>query len=135
MCVDNFFSAAAAALEFAAALQLRRSSPWLARPYRVPLGTTGLALFLCVPFGASFVVMAVTASESWNSAAVCLGALLLGVVGALPFARWRSLVEGSCGHVRVQRSLLVAGGGRGGPQESGDELGGGLGLGLAPCGR
>jgi len=53
MAVDNFFSAAACTLEFAAAVQLRRSHPALARPYRVPLGTRALALLIAPPIAAN----------------------------------------------------------------------------------
>ena len=42
LAVDNFFTAAAAALEFAALVQLRRTpAPEGGRPFRVPLGTVG----------------------------------------------------------------------------------------------
>ena len=91
MCVDNFFSAAAAALEFAAAVQLRASRPDLCRPFRIPLGTVGLALFLLIPFGMSVLVMYVTAAHSPLSLALCASATLLGtlltIVSQLPWAR------------------------------------------------
>ena len=38
-CVDNFFSAAAAALEFAAAVQLRATRPDMPRPFKIPVNT------------------------------------------------------------------------------------------------
>ena len=91
MCVDNFFSAAAAALEFAAAVQLRSSRPDLCRPFRIPLGTTSLALFLLTPFGMSVLVMYVTAAHSPLSLALCASATLLGtlltIASQLPWAR------------------------------------------------
>ena len=92
-CVDNFFSAAAAALEFAAALKLRHACPQLPRPFRVPLGTGGLAAFLAIPFVASLAVMGITVSDSWMSFAICTVALLSGVLVALPFARPPSMAE------------------------------------------
>ena len=93
MCIDNFFSAAAAALEFAAALKLRHSCPRMNRPYRVPLSSTGLSALLVVPFAATLATLVITASESWLSFAICVGALLLGVLLALPFATPPSLAE------------------------------------------
>ena len=80
MCVDNFFSAAAAALEFAAAVQLRTLRPELARPFRIPMGTAALALVLLLPFGVSIGVMYVTAAHSTLTLALCATASLLGVV-------------------------------------------------------
>ena len=85
MCVDNFFSAAAAALEFAAAVQLRRRKPYLPRPYRVPLGTAGLTLLLLLPLGISVLVMAVTAMHSRLSLVLCGSATVVGVLGYLPY--------------------------------------------------
>ena len=49
LCIDNFFAAASAALEFLAALKLRHSRPDLPRPYRVPLSTMPLAILYTFP--------------------------------------------------------------------------------------
>jgi len=87
MCVDNFFSAAAAALEFAAVVQLRVRQPGLARPFRIPLGTIGLAVFVLIPFGISLFVMAITAIQSVLTLTLCLGATVLGGLLYLPIAR------------------------------------------------
>ena len=80
MCVDNFFSAAAAALEFAAAVQLRAQCPGMPRPFRIPLGTTALALFLLLPFGLSLLVMYATATHSRLALALCAGSTLAGLL-------------------------------------------------------
>ena len=85
MCVDNFFSAAAAALEFAAAVRLRTSHPELERPFRIPLGTAGLTALLLVPFGIAVAVMFVTATHSLLSLALCTGATLVGGVLYVPW--------------------------------------------------
>ena len=108
-CVDNFFSAAASALEFAACLRLRHAAPAMARPYRIPLGTRALAAFFCAPLAANLVVMCarpsrppppragaavqhapatpflpgryVTARETTLSLVICLAAMALGFAG------------------------------------------------------
>ena len=85
-CVDNFFSAAAAALEFAAAVQLRATQPDLPRPFRIPLGTLALSLLLLLPFGISLLIMLVTATHSPLSLALCGVAVLLGTLLYVPVA-------------------------------------------------
>ena len=92
MCVDNFFSAAAAALEFAAAVRLRASHPALARPFRIPFGTFGLAAFLLLPFGISVLVMWVTATHSALSLSLCGSATVLGAFLYLPWS-WTSRLQ------------------------------------------
>ena len=87
LAVDNFFSAAAAALEFAALVQLRRTQPDLARPFRVPLGTRGLAAFSVLPFCSALWVMYVTATDSVASMGVCAGGTAIGLLLYLPFKR------------------------------------------------
>ena len=84
MCIDNFFSAAAAALEFFAAIQLRAQRPDLPRPYRVPVGTAGLALCLLLPFGTSLLVMYVTATHSPQTLALCSCATVVGGLMYVP---------------------------------------------------
>lgn len=96
MCVDNFFSAAAAALEFAAAIRLRFSRPGLPRPYRVPLGTAGFTLFMLIPLTASLLVMWVTISQSIFSLAMCLGATVAGTLLYLPLCRRERGAHGTC---------------------------------------
>ena len=82
MCIDNFFSAASAVLEFAAAFALRVSQPELQRPYRVPLSTRGIALMLAPPVAISIVVMYVTMLVS---PAITLGATALGAICCVPY--------------------------------------------------
>ncbi|KAL1528025.1 hypothetical protein AB1Y20_009394 [Prymnesium parvum] len=93
MCVDNFFSAAAAILEFAAIVKLRISRPHMARPYMIPLGTNALSAMVLVPCIASCGIMWITMMDSWTSMVICLMALLLGIIAALPFARPPSLAQ------------------------------------------
>ena len=85
-CVDNFFSAAAAALEFCAAVRLRATHPTRVRPFRIPCATVGLATFLLLPFGISVTVMWVTVTHSLLSLVLCCAASLLGVALYLPWA-------------------------------------------------
>lgn len=92
MCVDNFFSAAASALEFAAALKLRHSYPAMPRPYRIPMGTVGLAVFFSLPVAANFVVMYVTATATTVSLWICLGATVVGFVGYMIHAYLRRVL-------------------------------------------
>jgi amino acid transporter len=87
LCVDNFFSAAAASLEFAAAVHLRAQMPELERPFRIPVGTAGLAFFLLIPVGTSVLVMVVTAKESRASLIICAAATAVGGLLYLPFVR------------------------------------------------
>jgi amino acid transporter len=101
MCVDNFFSAAAAALEFAAAVELRARRPEVDRPFKIGLGTTGLALFLLLPFGICILVMFVTASQSLVSFVLCTSATLLGVLVYVPFNQTRRATVSSADHDRA----------------------------------
>lgn len=80
LAVDNFFSAAQACLEFAAAVQLRRSAPMLERPFRVPLGTWGLAAMLAVPTFMSAATAVACVLASRVSAAASALAVAGGVV-------------------------------------------------------
>ena len=89
LCIDNFFSSAAAVLEFAAAIQLRRARPHLPRPFRVQLGTRALGLVLVVPSCISVAMMGVTAAESKATLVIISLALIAGVLLYLPFRRWR----------------------------------------------
>lgn len=87
LCIDNFFSAAAAALEFVALIKLRVSRPELARAYHIPLsGTLPLSLFLSLPIAVSLAVCYVTLVEAADSAGIIVCGLLVGVALYLPFA-------------------------------------------------
>ena len=50
-------------------------------------------MLLLIPLATSFAIMIITIADSWLSFAVCLSALLLGVLSALPFATPPSLSE------------------------------------------
>jgi len=87
LCIDNFFSAAAAALEFVALIKLRVSRPELARAYHIPLsGTLPLSLFLSLPIAVSLAVCYVTLVEAADSAGIIVCGLLVGVALYVPFA-------------------------------------------------
>ena len=68
LCIDNFFTAVGAVLEFAAIVKLRIAAPELPRPYRIPLGTAGLVAFLAIPTSWSLVICYVTFRDSIQSA-------------------------------------------------------------------
>ena len=68
MGVDNFFSAVASTLELSAAVELRRSHAALARPYRVPLGTRGLALLVAPAIATNAYIMYTSVANSLLSA-------------------------------------------------------------------
>ena len=90
MGVDNFFCAVASTLELAAAVELRRSHAALARPYRVPLGTRGLALLVAPPIATNAYMMYLTAADSLLSALLVGAALTTGLLLYLPFLfGWR----------------------------------------------
>lgn len=80
LCIDNFFSASAAALEFAAIVRLRIKSPELRRPYRIPLSTRGLILLLLIPTAWSLLICYVTITDSIQSASTIGVGLLIGLV-------------------------------------------------------
>jgi amino acid transporter len=88
MCIDNFFSAAQGVLEFAAIVRLRIKRPEMARPYKIPLSTAGLALFLIVPICWSLLICYVTVTDSVQSAATISIGLLLGLILYFPFLSW-----------------------------------------------
>lgn len=75
--IDNFFSAAQAALEFAACVKLRVSRPELERPFRMPLNTCGVVLLLLVPTALSFATAYACVAAS-AGAALVNGLALLG---------------------------------------------------------
>ena len=80
VCIDNFFTAASSALEFASALRLRTSQPDLHRPFRVPLGTILFTLFVVIPpFAISLIVLVVTAAESTATLTITSVGALLGL--------------------------------------------------------
>ena len=108
MCVDNFFSAAAAALEFAAAVQLRASRPSISRPFRIPLGTNGLAAFLLLPFGISILVMVVTATHSLVSFILCISALVLGIPIAILGNKHQAARRSSMMRTSAEDVVIVA---------------------------
>jgi len=87
LCIDNFFSASAAALEFAAIVRLRIKSPELRRPYRIPLSTRGLILLLLIPTAWSLLICYVTLTDSIQSASTIGVGLLIGLVLYVPFMR------------------------------------------------
>lgn len=115
LCIDNFFSAAAAALEFAACVRLRFTRPDLERPYRIPLGKWALCVMLLVPFTLALFVCYATVVESIASMAVIAIGLAIGLLLYLPFmtgAREHQSVEAlsrTASHVTpnpVQGALL-----------------------------
>lgn len=106
LCIDNFFSAAAAALEFLAILKLRASQPHLPRPYRIPLGTRGLCAFLTLPILCSLAVCYVTLSAALTDALVIAGALLVGLLLYVPFARGWAGSTDTDGHVSMDVAAL-----------------------------
>jgi amino acid transporter len=88
MCIDNFFSAAQGVLEFAAIVRLRIKRPEMARPYKIPLSTAGLVLFLIVPICWSLLICYVTVTDSVQAAVtICIG-LVVGVLLYVPFLWW-----------------------------------------------
>ena len=90
MGVDNFFSAVASTLQLAAAVELRRSHAALARPYRVPLGTKGLALLITPPIAMNGYIMYISATSSLLSALLVVAALTFGLLLYVPFLfGWR----------------------------------------------
>lgn len=78
--IDNFFSAAQAALEFAAYIKLRVSRPDLDRPFRVPLNTCGVCVLLLVPTCLSVATAYTCVAASYGAALVNGLAVLVGVV-------------------------------------------------------
>jgi amino acid transporter len=88
MCIDNFFSAAQGVLEFAAIVRLRIKRPEMARPYKIPLSTAGLVLFLIVPICWSLLICYVTVTDSVQAAVtICIG-LVVGLLLYVPFLWW-----------------------------------------------
>ena len=85
LCIDNFFSAAAAALEFCACLRLRFAQPDLERPYRIPLGKWMLSAMLLVPICISLFVCYATVVESFESMVVIAVGVLIGLLLYVPF--------------------------------------------------
>ena len=85
LCIDNFFSASAAILEFLACIRLRFSDPELDRPYTIPLGRRALAVALLVPIGWSLLVCYATFMESRESMVVIGVALVVGLLLYAPF--------------------------------------------------
>ena len=92
ICVDNAFSAAAMALEFAALVFLRHKKPHLHRPYRIPLSTAALAAACAIPFCYSLFMVYLSASDSRSTCGVVALAAVIGVVvglqaehGCMPF--------------------------------------------------
>ena len=88
LCIDNFFSASAAALEFVACLYLRYSQPDLVRPYRIPVGGRMLCAMLLVPIAISLFVCYATFVESIESMIVISIGLVVGILIYLPFCRY-----------------------------------------------
>jgi len=64
LCIDNFFSSLQALLEFSSVVKLRMSRPEMERPYRIPLGTVGLALFIIPPCLVSITMGIITLTSS-----------------------------------------------------------------------
>jgi amino acid transporter len=75
--VDMFLYAAALLLEFAALVWLRIKQPEIARPYRIPYGTSGLIALCMAP-----VLLCVLSIVLSNSATkyVSLGGIAIGLV-------------------------------------------------------
>ena len=88
MCIDNFFSAAQGVLEFAAIVRLRIKRPEMARPYKIPLSTAGLVLFLIIPICWSLVICYVTVTDSVQAAGTIGIGLVVGLLLYVPFLWW-----------------------------------------------
>jgi len=84
MCIDNFFSAAAATLEFAAAVQLRRRRPAMSRPFRIPCGTAGVAALVALPIVIALFVCVSTAMETRATLTIIVVGLAFGLLLSLP---------------------------------------------------
>jgi hypothetical protein len=69
-------------------VRLRIKRPEMARPYKIPLSTAGLALFLIVPICWSLLICYVTVTDSVQSAATISIGLLLGLILYFPFLSW-----------------------------------------------
>lgn len=61
----NFQYAIAILFEYAAFLKLRISAADLVRPYKIPLGTTGCALFFFPPIVMTIVIMLLASLKTW----------------------------------------------------------------------
>ena len=83
-CIDNFFSATAATLEFAAAVQLRRRRPAMSRPFRIPCGTAGVAALVALPIVIALFVCVSTAMETRATLTIIVVGLAFGLLLYLP---------------------------------------------------
>jgi amino acid transporter len=81
LAINNFFSCGAAMLEIIAFLYLRVSRPSLKRPYRLPLGTFGSAVFMAVPLLLGFFVLFSGCMNSWLSFYTNMAGIAVGAVG------------------------------------------------------
>jgi len=87
LCIDNFFSASAATLEFCACIKLRYSQPHLERPYKIPVGDRLLVGVLLVPIALALYICYATLAESMESMVVVCAGLAIGLVLYLPFLK------------------------------------------------
>ena len=83
LCIDNFFSSLQALLEFSSVVKLRMSRPEMERPYRIPLGTLGLTLFIIPPCLVSITMGIITLTSS-QAITVLVGVAGGGVI-YIPF--------------------------------------------------
>jgi amino acid transporter len=79
---DAIFYAAALMLEFAALVWFRAKEPELRGPFRIPLGTVGVAVLAFIPFVVFCTVIAISFLDGEYgkaSAGAAIGAMLFGV--------------------------------------------------------
>jgi len=95
---DAIFYAAALMLEFAALVWFRVKEPELRGPFRIPVGTVGVALIAFVPFCVFVAVTAISFLDGeygFASAAAALSAMVLGVPWFFVVRRYVSTRRGS----------------------------------------
>ena len=81
--MDIMLYGAGLALEFVALIMLRRREPDLHRPFRIPLGTTGLLLMILIPFGVYSVALSGAVYSEGRNMVIVLVAIGL-LLSALP---------------------------------------------------
>jgi amino acid transporter len=88
---DAIFYAAAVTLEFASLVWFRAREPALRGPFRLPLGTAGVAILALVPFTVFLSVVVISFHDGeygFASAAAALTMMLLGVPWFFVLRRW-----------------------------------------------
>jgi amino acid transporter len=95
--VDMFLYALALLLEFAALVRLRMTEPGMARPYRIPFGTFGVAVLSLPPVG--LCLASIVLSDA-PTRLVSLAAVGLGLVAYA----WLRLYGGEAVSVQVSES-------------------------------